>query len=78
MYKISYLIMIVVIILAAIYFYFFIKKNNTYQNNQEGFTPKINSLCRPHLRNIRVNYETFENKYGSDFIINKLKKMNIY
>jgi hypothetical protein len=61
------------IILTAIYFYFFI-----YKNNQENFTPKIKSLYRPHLRNMRLKYETFSNNYGSDFIINKLKKMNIY
>jgi hypothetical protein len=70
MYKILFTILI---ILAVIYFYFYI-----YQNTQESFTPKIKSLYRPHLRNIRLNYETFANKYGSDFIINKLKKMNIY
>ena len=80
MYKISHLFMILIFLisLAAIYFYYFIKNNNTYQNYRENFTPKINSLYRPHLRNIRVNYETFENNYGSDFIINKFKKMNIY
>jgi hypothetical protein len=77
MYKILRLV-IILIILAAIYFYFFIKKNNIYQKYQENFTPKINTLYRPHIRNIRVKYETFENNYGSDFIINKIKKMNIY
>jgi hypothetical protein len=77
MYKISYFI-IILIILAVIYFYFFIKNTNKYQIIQEGFTPKIKGLYRPHLRNIQLKYETFENNYGSDFIINKLKKMNMY
>lgn len=76
MYKISkFWIINIIIILAATYFYFYFF---IYQNTQESFTPKIKSLYRPHLRNMRLNYETFANNYGSDFIINKLKKMNIY
>ena len=63
MYKISYFILLI-IILVGIYFLFFIKNTNNYQNNQENFTPKINSLYRPQLRKIRVNYETFTNNYG--------------
>lgn len=73
MYKISIFWINMLIILAAVYFYFFI-----YQNTQENFTPRLNLFVRPHLRNIRLNYETFANNYGSDFIINKFKKMNIY
>lgn len=66
-------VIIIIIILAAMYFYTYKNKNT-----QEGFIPKINGLCRPHLRNMRINYETFTNNYSSDYIINKLKKMNIY
>ena len=73
MYKISSFLINMLIILAAIHFYF-----SMYQNIQENFTPRLNLFVRPHLRNIRLNYETFANNYDSDFIINKLKKMNIY
>ena len=47
-------------------------------NKNEGFTPKINSLCRPYIRNINQIYESFVNNYGSTFIITKLRKWNIY
>ena len=44
----------------------------------EGFTPKINSLYRPYVRNMNHNYETFMNNYGPNVIINKLKyKINL-
>jgi hypothetical protein len=66
----------VLIILAVIYFYYFIYKKK-YSNN-ENFTPKINSLYRPHIRNMRLKYDHFANNYSTDFIINKLKRMNIY
>jgi hypothetical protein len=73
MYKILRFWIAMLIILAAIYFYLY-----KYHNIQENFTPRLNLFVRPHLRNMRLNYETFKNNYGSDFIINKLKKMNIY
>jgi hypothetical protein len=44
----------------------------------EGFTPKVNSLYRPYVRNINQTYESFMNNYGSNVIINKLKKWDIY
>lgn len=46
--------------------------------NNEGFTPKINSLYRPYIRSMNQGYETFINNYGPNIIINKLKKWNIY
>jgi hypothetical protein len=44
----------------------------------EGFTPKINSLCRPYIRDINQKYETFVSNYGTNVIINKLRKWKIY
>ena len=44
----------------------------------EGFTSKINSFYRPYVRTINKNYESFVSNYGSNVIINKLKKWNIY
>lgn len=85
MYKITIFWYIILIILAAIYFYFY--KYNKYNTNNnanyeidtvENFTPKINSTVRPHFRNMRFKYESFVNDYSQDFIMNKLKRMNIY
>ena len=47
-------------------------------NNYEPFTPKINSLYRPHIRKFNQIYETFINTYGPNVILTKLKKWNIY
>ncbi len=44
----------------------------------EGFTPKINSLYRPYVRNMNQTYESFINNYGPNVIINKLKKWDVY
>ena len=44
----------------------------------EGFTPKINSMYRPYVRNINIKYENFVSNYGPDVIVNKLRKLNIY
>jgi hypothetical protein len=44
----------------------------------EGFTPKINSLYRPYVRNMNQTYESFMNNYGPNVIINKLKKWDVY
>ena len=86
MHKITTFWYIILIILAAIYFYFYKYKNYTnyntnsnYENNTvENFTPKINSIARPHFRNMRLKYDNFVNNYNQDFIMNKLKRMNIY
>lgn len=42
--------------------------------NLEGFTPKINSLYRPHLRRGRLYIESFMNKYSPEYFIKLLKK----
>jgi hypothetical protein len=44
----------------------------------EGFTPKVNSLYRPYVRNINQTYESFMNNYGPNVIITKLKKWDVY
>jgi hypothetical protein len=44
----------------------------------EGFTPKINALYRPYVRNMNQTYESFMNNYGPNVIITKLKKWDIY
>jgi hypothetical protein len=44
----------------------------------EGFTPRINSLYRPHIRRFNQVYESFVNNYGPKVIMNKLRKWNIY
>jgi hypothetical protein len=81
MHKITKFWYIILIILAAIYFYFYkYKKYDTnYENDTvENFTPKINGIARPHFRNMRLKYDNFVNNYNQDFIMNKLKRMNIY
>ena len=66
------LLIAVVIILWIIYFI------QSYLSFNEGFTPRINSMCRPYIRGINQYYETFINNYGPNVIITKLKKWNIY
>ena len=71
--KISLKILIGIIILLWIIFFI-----QTYFNSKESFTPMLNSLYRPYIRNANKEYESFMNKYGPNVIINKLKKWNIY
>ena len=67
------LLLAIILILWIIYFI------QTYTNvMNEGFTPKINGMYRPYVRMINQNYETFVTNYGSDIIMNKLKKWNLY
>ena len=65
---------IFIAIIISLWIIYFIQDNYKY----EGFTPKINSLYRPYIRNINQIYESFVNNYGSTFIITKLRKWNIY
>lgn len=44
----------------------------------EGFTPKINSLYRPYIRQMNSRYESFINNYGPNIMINNLKKWGVY
>ena len=57
----------IVVLLWVIYF---IQSFATY----EGFTPKINSLYRPYIRQFNQGYESFANNYGQRVIMNKLRK----
>lgn len=78
-YKITYLWYIIYIILALLYIYLYKYKHyDKIYDNQENFTPRINGLYRPCVRNIRLKYENFMNNYGDQYVINKLKKWNIY
>lgn len=49
-----------------------------FGSKKETFVPKIQSLCRPYVRNINQNYESFMNNYGPDVVMTKMKKWNIY
>lgn len=62
----------IVILLWLIYFI------QSYTKNTESFTPKINSMYRPYIRQMNQHYETFKNNYSPHIIVNKLKKWNIY
>ena len=44
---------------------------------EEGFTPKIRSFYRPHLRNTRLYIESFENTYSYDYFINIFRKVGL-
>jgi len=63
-------------IIILLWIIYFIQTNTSLLN--EGFTPNINSLYRQQVRNINQTYETFVNNYGSNVIMTKLKKWNIY
>ena len=65
-----FLILWVVIIILVI--------SQTIPNNQEGFTPKIRSVYRPYLRNMRFTLESYTNKYNSDYLIGILRKVGLY
>jgi hypothetical protein len=50
----------------------------TVTQKKEGFTPKIRGMYRPYVRRARLHVENFVNKYNGNYIINMLKKYNIY
>ncbi len=65
----------IIILLWIIYF----MQTYTFQlKPNEGFTPKIKSLYRPYIRNINTKYESFVHNYGTNVVMTKLKKWNIY
>ena len=49
-----------------------------FGSKKETFVPKINSFCRPYVRNMNQSYESFMNNYGPNVVMTKLKKWNIY
>ena len=71
---INILILIWIIMLGVIIYQEMEKSYNT----KEGFTPKIRSFYHPHLRNFRINMESFVNNYNDLYFIKKLKNMGIY
>jgi hypothetical protein len=44
---------------------------------RETFTSHIHSFYRPYVRKFNIEYENFTNKYGSQFIWNKIRKWNL-
>ena len=66
---------ILIAIIAFLWVIYFIQ---SFAVKREQFTPKINSMYRPYIRTLNQTYETFVNNYGSNIVINKLKKWNIY
>ena len=62
----------IIILLWTIYFI-----QTYFINTKEPFTPKLNSLYRPYIRDANQKYESFMNNYGPNVIINKLKKWNV-
>lgn len=63
-------------IIVILWIIYFIQTYSIVKN--EPFTPKINSMYRPYVRNMNQKYETFVSNYGPNVIVNKLKKWNIY
>jgi hypothetical protein len=47
-------------------------------NNIDPFTPRIRAFYRPYVRNMNQYYDHTINNYGLQFIMNKLRKWNIY
>ena len=64
--------------LGSIFILWIIYFIQTYFYIQEPFTHRIHSFYRPYVRQFNQTYESFINNYGSNVIINKLKKWNIY
>jgi hypothetical protein len=56
----------------------FVYATNITLEKKEGFTPKIRSMYRPHLRNARMYYEKFTNHYSSNYFVKILKNIGIY
>ena len=52
--------------------------SQSFNNPKEGFTPKIRSMYRPYMRNMRVKLEGYTNKYNSDYLIGFLRKFGLY
>jgi len=72
--NINYLIIIIIVCLLFVMFIF----QKKIFNNSEGFTPKIKSMIRPHIRNINSSYNNITKNYGMGVINTKLRKWNIY
>ena len=74
-----YLKILVGIVVCLWALYFIQNLINYYMNyKKEPFTPKLHGVYRPYIRRLHQHYESFMNNYGSDVIMTKLKKWNIY
>jgi len=63
-----------------IYNKFNIIRTNKYYNdinNKENFTPRINGIVRPHIRNIRKQAESFSDDTNS-FFRKMIRKSGLY
>lgn len=65
-----WLIIIIVIVLQNIQY----NKNQ----NKEGFTPKIRGMYRPYVRHMRLNIESFANKYNTNYLVSFLRRIGLY
>jgi hypothetical protein len=61
----------IVILLWIIYFI-------QYSVLTETFTPRLRGIYRPYVRKIHNHYDTFVSNFGSNVIMNKLRKYDIY
>ena len=63
------------IILVLIIIILLLHLRNT---NNEGFTPYLKGIYRPHVRNFRIKYKETFDTYSPEYITTKLKRMNLY
>ena len=73
----KYLYVIAIIAIIAIFFIIYYTNTNT-SIKTETFTPRIRAFYRPYVRNMNQYYDYALNEYGLQFIMNKLRKWNIY
>lgn len=66
------------IIIIIVFIVTTINVNGSMNPLEEGFTPKIRSFYRPHLRNTRLYIESFSNTYSYDYFINIFRKVGLY
>ena len=69
---------IILIIMLIVFIITTINGNGNMNPLEEGFTPKIRSFYRPHLRNTRLYIETFSNTYSYDYFINIFRRIGLY
>ena len=67
-----YWILIILCIVIIIY------NASQFRDVNEGFTPTVNRLYRPHIRKARLYMDGFINHYSNDYIKRNLKKYGLY
>ncbi len=70
--NIYFKILIGIVILLWIIYYI------QYSVLTEPFTPRLRGIYRPYIRKINNHYDNFVSNFGSNVIMNKLRKYNIY